>query len=152
MAREADGVKGFEDRCSATSCSPGSLVTVLFAVLPAASYAAHAVGLAGVLAPLGALITGRLLVSRSVTTHAEKSELSKTALHVVLALVVACLIVFTMIEVGALAIEMQFINPIGATESRRYWLAIVIESSVLLVLSVFVNLNRPRRISWSAQR
>ena len=123
-------------------CMYALLVTMLFAVLPAASYAAHAVGLAGVLAPIGALITGRLLVSRSVTTHAEKFELSKTALHVVLALVVACLILFTMIEVGALAIEMQFINPISATESRRYSLALLMAGSVLLVLSVFVNLNR----------
>lgn len=123
-------------------CMYALLVTVLFAVLPAASYAAHAVGLAGVLAPIGALITGRFLVSRGVTTRAEKFELSKSALHFVLALVVASLILFTMIEVGALAIDKQFINPISATESRRYWMAIVIGGSALLVLSVFVNLNR----------
>ena len=65
---------------------------VLFAVLPAASYAAHAVGVAGVLAPVGSLMAGRLLMSRAVRPNAERFELSKTALHVMLALVVAGLI------------------------------------------------------------
>jgi hypothetical protein len=127
-------------------CFYGLLVTVLFAVLPAAAYAAHAVGIAGVLAPIGTLITGRLLMSRAVTTRAEKFELSKTALHVVLALVVAGLILFTMIEVGALAIDKQFVDPLHAPLSlfglNRYGLAVVITGGTLLLLSVFVNLNR----------
>jgi hypothetical protein len=127
-------------------CLYALLVTVLFAVLPAASYAAHAVGVAGVLAPLGALITGRLLMSRSVTTRAEKFELSKSALHLVLGLVVAGLILFTMIEVGALAIDAQFVDPLNAPAVvlglNRYALALMIVGSVLLLLSVFVNLNR----------
>ena len=54
-------------------CLYALIVTVLFAVLPAASYAAHAVGVAGVLAPIGTLITGRLLMSRAVTTRAAES-------------------------------------------------------------------------------
>jgi hypothetical protein len=127
-------------------CFYGLIVTVLFAVLPAAAYAAHAVGMAGVLAPIGTLITGRLLMSRAVTTRAEKFELSKSALHVVLALVVAGLILFTMIEVGALAIDKQFVDPLNAPVSlfgmNRFGLAVVIIGGTLLVLSVFVNLNR----------
>ena len=83
----------------------GLLVTLLFAVLPAASYAAHAVGVAGVLAPIGSLIAGRLLMTRAVTDTAERFELSKTACTSCSALVVAGLILFTMIEVGALAID-----------------------------------------------
>ena len=128
-------------------CLYALIVTVLFAVLPAASYAAHAVGVAGVLAPIGTLITGRLLMSRAVTTRAERFELSKSTLHFVLALVVAGLIFFTMIEVGALAIASDFINPLKEPASllglnRNYLLALVICGGVLLVLSVFVNLNR----------
>ncbi len=127
-------------------CLYALIVTVLFALLPAASYAAHAVGVAGVLAPIGTLITGRLLMSRAVTTRAERFELSKTALHFVLALVVAGLILFTMVEVGALAIDLQFIDPLNAPSSffglNRYLLALVVCGGVLLVLSVFVNLNR----------
>jgi hypothetical protein len=127
-------------------CLYALIVTVLFAVLPAAAYAAHAVGVAGVLAPIGALLTGRLLMSRAVTARAERFELSKSALHFVLALVVAGLILFTMIEVGALAIDKQFIDPLNAPPSalglNRYALALVTCGGVLLVLSVFVNLNR----------
>ena len=127
-------------------CLYALVVTVLFAVLPAASYAAHAVGVAGVLAPIGTLITGRLLMSRAVTTRAERFELSKTALHVVLAIVVAGLILFTMIEVGALAIDSQFVDPLNAPASalglNRYGLVILIVGGGLLLLSVFVNLNR----------
>ena len=85
-------------------------------------------------------------MSRAVTTRAEKFELSKTALHTVLALVVAGLILFTMIEVGALAIDSQFVDPLNAPVSflglNRYVLAIVIAGGALLALSVFVNLNR----------
>jgi hypothetical protein len=127
-------------------CLYALVVTVLFAVLPAASYAAHAVGVAGALAPIGTLITGRLLMSRAVTTRAERFELSKTALHVVLAIVVAGLILFTMIEVGALAIGSQFVDPLNAPASflglNRYGLAIGIVGGTLLMLSLFVNLNR----------
>src|SRR5688572_7421577 len=128
-------------------CLYALVVAVLFAVLPAASYAAHAVGVAGVLAPIGTLITGRLLMSRAVTTRAERFELSKSALHFVLALVVAGLIFFTMIEIGALAIASDFINPLKEPASllglnRNYLLALVICGGALLVLSVFVNLNR----------
>ena len=128
-------------------CLYALIVTVLFAVLPAASYAAHAVGIAGVLAPIGTLITGRLLMSRAVTTRAERFELSKSAFHFVLALVVAGLIFFTMIEVGALAIAKDFVNPLKEPVSSvglngNYLIALVVCGGVLLVLSVFVNLNR----------
>ncbi|HKH72843.1 MAG TPA: hypothetical protein VKA59_15905 [Vicinamibacterales bacterium] len=127
-------------------CLYALIVAVLFAVLPAAAYAAHAVGVAGVLAPIGSLVIGRLLMSRSVTTRAEKFELSKSALHVVLALVVAGLILFTMIEVGALAIDKQFVDPLNAPAAflglNRYALAIAIGGGALLVLSVLINLNR----------
>jgi hypothetical protein len=127
-------------------CLYALIVTMLFAVLPAASYAAHAVGLAGVLAPIGTLITGRLLVSRAVTTRAERFELSKSALHFVLALVVAGVIFSTMIEVGALAIANDFVNPLKEPFlfglNRHYLLALIVVGGTLLVLSVFVNLNR----------
>jgi len=122
------------------------VVTAVFAVLPAASYAAHAVGVAGVLAPIGTLITARLLMTRAVTGQAERFELSKTALHVLLGLVVVGVIFFTMIEVGALAIEKQFVDPLNAPAAlfgvNRFGLAIAICGGVLLMLSLFVNLNR----------
>jgi hypothetical protein len=121
-------------------CLYALIVTLVFAMLPAASYAAHAVGLAGVLAPIGTLIAGRVLMTRSVTGHAERFELSKSALHVVLGVVVVGLILFTMIEVGALAIDQQFIDPIS--NPRGYGLALAITSGVLLILCLFVNLNR----------
>jgi hypothetical protein len=121
-------------------CLYSLVATVLFAVLPAASYAAHAVGLAGVLAPIGTLIAGRLLMTRAVTGQAERFELSKSALRFVLGLVVLGLTFFTMIEVGALAIDQQFIDPI--TAPGRYLLALVVFGGVLLILSLFVNLNR----------
>jgi hypothetical protein len=122
------------------------IATVLFAVLPAASYAAHAVGLAGMLAPIGTLITGRLLMTRSVTGAAERFELSKSVLHFLLGLVVTALVFFTMIEVGALAIEQQFVDPLNAPAAlfgwNRYLLALAVAGGALLILSVFVNLNR----------
>lgn len=121
-------------------CFYALLVTLFFALLPAAAYAAHAVGIRGVLAPVGALVAGRLLMSRAVAARAEKFELSRGALRVVLALVVAGLILFTMTEVGALAIDQQFIDPINTPD--RYATAVLVCAGVLLVLSVFVNLNR----------
>lgn len=122
------------------ACLYALLVTVVFAVLPAASYAAHAVGLAGVLAPIGTLVTGRLLMSRAVTGQAERFELSKSALHLLLGVVVVGLIFFTMIEVGALAIDKGFVDPINQRPS--YLLALGVSGVTLLVLSLFVNLNR----------
>jgi hypothetical protein len=121
-------------------CLYGLIVTLVFAMLPAASYAAHAVGLAGVLAPIGTLIAGRLLMTRAVTGNAERFELSKGALHALLGVVVVGLVLFTMIEFGALAIDQQFIDPIS--HPRSYGLALAITGGVLLILSLFVNLNR----------
>jgi hypothetical protein len=121
-------------------CLYALVVTVVFAVLPAASYAAHAVGVAGVLAPIGTLVAGRLLMTRAVTGQAERFELSKSAFHLVLGLVVVGLVSFTMIEVGALAIDRQFVDPIN--NRAGYFLALAITAGALLILSLFVNLNR----------
>jgi hypothetical protein len=120
----------------------GMLVTLLFALLPAASYAAHAVGLKGVLAPIGSLIVGRVLMTRAVAGTAERFELSKTALHVLLGIVVAALIGFTMIEVGALAIERGFVDPLAADGWWPYAIAVAIALVALAILCVTVNLNR----------
>ncbi len=120
----------------------GTVFALLFALLPAASYAAHAVGLTGVLAPVGSLVAGRILMTRAVAGNAERFEISKTLLRVLLALVVAGLIGFTMIEVGALAIDKGFVDPLGPTGWRPYGAAVGVAFIALAILCYTVNLNR----------
>jgi Patatin-like phospholipase len=120
----------------------GTAFALLFAVLPAASYAAHAVGLKGVLAPVGSLLAGRLLMTRAVAGNAERFEISKTVLRVLLAIVVAGLIGFTMVEVGALAIDEGFVDPLGPDGWWPYAVAVGVASIALAVLCYTVNLNR----------
>ena len=110
-----------------------------FAMLPAASYAAYAVGVSGVFAPIVSLVAGRVLMTRPVTRTAERFEISKTILHVLLGIVVALLIGLTMVEVGALAIHNGFVDPLAG---RAYWLALVVTAGGLLVLCFLVDLNR----------
>lgn len=117
----------------------GTVVALLFAVLPAASYAAHAVGVTGVLAPIGSLLAGRLLMTRSVTGAAERFEVSKTILHILLGIVVAALIGFTMIEVGALAIDKGFVDP---TAGPAFLIGLAVSGGALALLCGIVNLNR----------
>ena len=118
----------------------GLIVAVLFAVLPAASYAAHAVGFAGVLAPIMSLVVGRVLMTRSVARSADRFTISKTLRHILLGIVVALLIGLTMIEVGALAIDQGFVNPLAV--GGTYWQVLHHQRAHLLALSLIVNLNR----------
>jgi hypothetical protein len=120
----------------------GTLFALLFAALPAASYAAHAVGLKGVLAPVGSLVVGRLLMTRAVAGNAERFALSKTVFRVLLALVAAGLIGFTMIEVGALAIDKGFVDPLGPDGWLPYAKAVGVAVIALAILCYTVNLNR----------
>ena len=120
----------------------GAIIALLFAVLPAASYAAQAVGLKGVFGPIVSLIAGRLLMTRAVAGNAERYELSKSALHLLLALVVAALIGLTMIEVGALAIDKGFVDPLGPRGSWPFLAAVGIAFLALVLLCITVNLNR----------
>jgi hypothetical protein len=121
----------------------GTVLMLLFAVFPAASYAAYAVGLKGVFAPIGSLLIGRLLMTRAVTGAAERFEMSKTLLHLLLGVVVALLIGLTMIEVGALAIHKEFVDPLHPVYGWwPYVLAVGIALIALTILCLTVNLNR----------
>lgn len=117
----------------------GTIVAIVFAVLPAASYAAYAVGLTGVLGPIVSLLLGRVLMTRSLVRSAERFEISKTLLHVLLAVVVAFLVGLTMIEVGAFAIDESFVDPLNGS---GYWRALGGTTAMLLFLGFVVNLNR----------
>ena len=117
----------------------GTLITLVFATLPAASYAAYAVGVAGVFAPIVSLVAGRVLMTKPVTRTAERFEVSKTILHVLLGIIVALLIGLTMVEVGALAIHNGFVDPLAG---RAYWLALGVTAGGLLGLCFLVDLNR----------
>jgi hypothetical protein len=118
----------------------GTIVALLFALLPAASYAAYAVGIGGVLAPIVSLVVGRLLMMRPVHRTAERFAITKTLLHILLAIVVALLITLTMIEMGALAIDAGVVNPLES--GGGYWAALIGFTALLLLLCLFVNLNR----------
>jgi hypothetical protein len=117
----------------------GTLVTLVFAILPAASYAAYAVGVSGVFGPILSLVVGRVLMTKPVTHTAERFEFSKALLHILLGIVVALLIALTMVEVGALAIHKDFVDPLAG---RAYWLALGATAGGLLLLCFLVDLNR----------
>ena len=117
----------------------GTIAAVVFAVLPAASYAAFAVGLTGVLGPIVSLVVGRALMTRSLVRRAEQFEISKTLLHILLAVVVVCLVGLTMIEVGAFAIDKSFVDPLNGS---LYWWVLGGATTILLFLGFVVNLNR----------
>ena len=78
-------------------------------------------------------------MTKPVTRTAERFEVSKTILHVLLGIIVALLIGLTMVEVGALAIHNDFVDPLAG---RAYWLALGVTAGGLLGLCFLVDLNR----------
>jgi hypothetical protein len=115
----------------------GTVCAFFFAAFAALCYAVSQVGPVRLVVPLASWLAGGLLWTDSANALAERFTATRMALPFLRRIVVAALIGFTMVSMGAAAIDNQLFLP-----GPQFLNALTYSGGSLLVLIVFVNLNR----------